>query len=96
MRVTTPTMTESGFIALCIQLAQATFSEVMPSKPDPKAPANSSRTSNKAHAEQSWISVLGGWFHRQQVKEREAYLAKSTDIFDLERRIRDLDRRPYY
>ena len=92
MRVTTPTMTEPGFIALCIQLAQATFSDVMPSKADPKTPAALPR----APKEPDWITALGNWFHRQEVKNREAYLAQSTDIFDLERRIRYLERRPYY
>jgi hypothetical protein len=38
--------------------------------------------------------MLSDWLYRQQVKEREAYLAQSTDIFELERRIRHLDRQP--
>ncbi len=92
MRVTTPTATEPGFIALCIQLAQATFSDVMPSTADAKAPADRPRAAN----EPVWMTKLGNWFHRQEVKNREAYLAQSTDIFDLERRIRYLERRPYY
>ena len=93
MRVTTPTATEPGFIALCIQLAQATFSDVMPSKADPKkAPAYRPQASQ----EPDWMTKLGNWFHRQEVKNREAYLAQSTDIFDLERRIRYLERRAYY
>ena len=83
MRVTTPAVTETGFIALCIQL---------PSKADPKAPADASR----APKEPDWITALGNWFHRQEVKNREAYLAQSTDVFDLERRIRYLERRAYY
>ncbi len=96
MRVTTPTATEPGFIALCIQLAQATFTEVMPASADPKKPADLSRTTARRPAEPGWITALGDWFHRQQVKEREAYLAQSADIFELERRIRYLERRPYY
>jgi hypothetical protein len=97
MRIMTPTATEPGFIALCIQLAQATFSEVMPSTADPKIPASLSRTNvERAYLEPRWVSALANWFHRQEVKEREAYLAKSADIFDLERRIRYLERRPYY
>jgi Protein of unknown function (DUF3563) len=92
MRVTTPAVNEPGFIALCIQLAQATFSEVMPSKADPKTPASPVR----APKERGWMTALGNWFHRQEVKNREAYLAQSTDVFDLERRIRYLERRAYY
>jgi hypothetical protein len=96
MRVTTPAVTEPGFIALCIQLAQATFSEVMPGKADARGSENSSRTTPKEAAKTDWMTALGNWFHRQEVKNREAYLAQSTDIFDLERRIRYLERRPYY
>jgi hypothetical protein len=32
------------------------------------------------------------WAWTQQMEERERYLAQSTDIFDLERRIRTLER----
>ncbi|HEY5309319.1 MAG TPA: DUF3563 family protein [Casimicrobiaceae bacterium] len=39
---------------------------------------------------------MSDWFYRQQVARREAYLADATDIFDLERRMRQYDLRPYY
>jgi len=103
MRATTHTITEPGFIAHCIQLAQATFSDVMPPRTDPKAQAigssariQSTTAANGADTEPRWLAAIGDWFYRQQVKEREAYLAQSTDIFDLERRIRQLERRPNY
>ena len=86
MSTANPTMTEPGFINLCIQMAQSTFSDVMPFR-TPHARTNKVR---------SWASALADWFYLQQVKEREAYLAKSTDIFDLERRIRQLERQPHY
>ncbi len=95
MRISTPTAAEPGFIALCIQLAQATFSDVMPSAPAPKAPAASSRTNGCTPTIRASLTRrLNDWFYRQQVDQREAYLAQSTDIFDLERRIRHLERRP--
>jgi len=84
MSTANPTMTETGFIDHCIQMAQSTFSDVMPFK------ATEARTKKVP----SWTSTLADLFYRQQVKEREAYLAQSTDIFDLERRIRQLDRQP--
>lgn len=97
MRISTPAAAEPGFIALCIQLAQATFSDVMPTAPDPKAPAASSRTNGCSPTSRpSLTRRLNDWFYRQQVDQREAYLAQSTDIFDLERRIRHLERRPCY
>ena len=84
MNTANPTITESGFINLCIQMAQSTFSDVMPSKPaDVRTNKVPSRT-----------SMLSDWLYRQQVKKREAYLAQSADIFELERRIRHLDRQP--
>jgi hypothetical protein len=39
-----------------------------------------------------WLDRLDAWFWRQEQKDREAYLAKSRDIFELERRIELLDR----
>ena len=84
MSTASPTITESGFINLCIQMAQSTFSDVMSSKP----------TLVRTKKVPSWTSMLSDWLYRQQVKEREAYLAQSTDIFELERRIGHLDRQP--
>jgi hypothetical protein len=42
------------------------------------------------------LDRLDRWFWRQRQKDRDAYLAGSTDIADVERRLRDLERRPYY
>jgi len=39
-----------------------------------------------------WLDRLDAWFWRQEQKDREAYLAESRDIFELERRIELLDR----
>ena len=98
MQTANPAMSEPGFIALCIEMAQSTFSDVMPSKPETKARAISSRTTanRTRQGRRSWLSAFSDWIYRQQMKEREAYLAKSVDIFDLERRIRQLDQQPYY
>jgi len=38
------------------------------------------------------LDRLEAWFWRQEQKEREAYLAQSRDIFELERRMEALDR----
>src|SRR5215471_18099378 len=40
----------------------------------------------------SWGERLDAWFARQRQREREAYLAEASDIFDLEERIRRLER----
>ncbi len=41
----------------------------------------------------SLLERLDHWFWVQQQREVEAYLAKATDVFDLEARIRALDRK---
>jgi hypothetical protein len=38
------------------------------------------------------LDRLDRWFWRQEQKAREAYLAGSRDVFDLERRIEAMDR----
>ena len=38
------------------------------------------------------LDRLDAWFWRQMQKEREAYLARATDVFDLERRIDAIER----
>ncbi|HEV2220011.1 MAG TPA: DUF3563 family protein [Casimicrobiaceae bacterium] len=40
----------------------------------------------------SLLDRLDAWHFRQAQREREAYLARSTDVFDLERRIRAIER----
>jgi hypothetical protein len=40
----------------------------------------------------SWLTRLDTWFWKQEMKRREAFLAQSADIFDLERRMRMLER----
>ena len=39
-----------------------------------------------------WLDRLDAWFWKQDMKRREAFLAQSTDIFDLEQRMRWLER----
>jgi len=42
----------------------------------------------------TWLDRLGQWFASQRQNDIEAYLAKSQDVFELEARIRDLERSP--
>ena len=43
-------------------------------------------------ARKSLLDRLDAWHFRQAQREREAYLARSKDVFDLERRMRAIDR----
>ncbi|HEX6138146.1 MAG TPA: DUF3563 family protein [Casimicrobiaceae bacterium] len=54
--------------------------------------ATARRASRPTVERMSWLDRLDGWFWRQERKAREAYLAQSRDVFDLERRIEALGR----
>lgn len=43
-----------------------------------------------------WLDRLDHWFWRQRQKDVEQYLASSHDRFELEARLRELDRARYY
>ena len=46
-----------------------------------------------------FLERLDHWFWAQQQRDLEAYLAKATDVYDLEARIRAIERNtsiPYY
>ena len=46
-----------------------------------------------------WLARLERWFSRQRQRNVEAYLIQASDIYDLERRMRALERgfiHPYY
>src|ERR1700686_3539143 len=55
-----------------------------PTAPDPVAPRR------------GLLARLDDWFWKREQREREAYLAASTDIYDLEARIRNLEREVLY
>lgn len=42
----------------------------------------------------SLFAALDRWFWQQRMRETEAWLAQSKDVFELEARLRDLERRP--
>jgi len=39
-----------------------------------------------------WLDVLDTWFWKQRQRARDAYLAQSQDVFEVERRMRELER----
>jgi hypothetical protein len=52
-----------------------------------------------ARAMRGWLDQFDRWLWAVRQREVEAYLAQATDVFDLEARIRALERdfpRPYY
>jgi hypothetical protein len=97
MRANVP-FPEHSFMASCVKLAQTTFFDTLPANSERQPSVESATTATVAvpPSSQRWINRLDNWFHAQAMKDREAYLAQSTDIFDLENRIRRLQSRPYY
>lgn len=102
MRVNPMPFPEHSFVGSCVRLAQATFFDTLPANAEhrrPSAPADLPAGKLAAVVPGGgprWITWLDNWFHAQGMKEREAYLAQSRDVFELENRIRHLERRPYY
>jgi hypothetical protein len=57
-------------------------------------PSRTTATSGKRapRERKGWLDRLDDWFSRQRQNAREAYLAQARDVFEVERRIRDLER----
>jgi len=90
---------EHSLIGTCIKLAQSTFYEALPSnvaRLSPTAPDPMPLAKHVPGMLQRLSNAFDNWTYRQRMKEREAYLAQAQDIFELEDRIRQLERRPYY
>ena len=91
---------DNSVIGQCLMLAHATFYDALPSNVQHKSPtapeALPAKRAPVTGALQRWMDALDTWANRQRVKQREAYLAQAQDIFDVERRMQDLARRPYY
>ena len=47
-------------------------------------------------AERGWLDRLEDWMARGRQRELDRYLARSVDIFDLERRLQSLTRDPHF
>ena len=91
---------EHTLVGHCIALAHATFYDALPSNVEHKPPIAPEKLPSKrigiGAAFQRFIEALDNWFYRQRLKDREAYLAQATDVYDVERRMRELERNPAY
>jgi hypothetical protein len=56
------------------------------------AATDESVTAHTPAAHRSFLDRLDTWFADQELKSREAFLAKAVDIVDLEQRLRWLER----
>ncbi len=99
MRATNFPYPDRGPVGTFVKLAQATFFDALPANAEhraPKAPAQPPTGMLPPPQRRRWLAALDHWFHRQRMKQRDAYLAESQNVYELEARIRRLERRPYY
>jgi len=83
MKTTTyPLEDHRGIAALCIELFHAAMS---PPVPKPAAPARPGA-----------FTRVGRWLANARQRDLERWLATSTDVFELESRLREAGRQPYF
>ena len=86
MRAADIPVDHEGALGLCRLLLRATESESkLPPQPSGKPPAGP-----------TLLERLDRWLARARQRDRERYLAQARDVFELEDRIRTLERLPYY
>jgi len=87
MRAADVPVDQEGALGLCRLLLRATESGEPGLRPQARG---------KAAAKPAFLERFDGWVARARQRDRERYLAQSRDVFELEARIRALERRPYY
>jgi porphobilinogen deaminase len=71
------------------RIGQILSPDIVPPAPGQGALAIQCRTD--AVGTRTWLDRLDDWLWNQELKSREAFLAQSTDIVDLEQRMRWLE-----
>lgn len=92
------TFPANSLLGQVLSLAHATFYDALPSNADHRpavAPATM-HPPKRANFVARSLTAIDDWFVRQHEKNREAYLAQAKDMVDLEHRMRELERQPYY
>jgi hypothetical protein len=95
MKSMSHTFPENSLVGTCLRLARSTFFDALPANAqqrEPIAPAEVTppKRAPRERPLQRAINLIDTWFYRQRMREREAYLAKAQDIFELEYRLRQL------
>jgi len=92
MRATDIPVDEEGALGLCRLLLRAASS---PEAIDAtSAPAGN--TAPPGPGKLTLFERFDRWITRMRQRDRERYLAQANDVFEVEARIRELERRPYY
>ena len=91
---------DAGSRAASLGQAEAAFYDALPAnvlQRAPVAPAHlAPKRAPQASALQRALAALDNWFYRQRLRSREAYLAQAQNVFELEARMRELERVPRY
>ena len=91
MRTNDPPLYDNSLTGILARLTHGILQDASErARQDSAAPA--SACANTVSKPRGWLDRLDTWFWKQEMKSREAFLAKSTDIFDLEQRMRRLER----
>jgi len=100
MRPNQLSMNDPAGLGLFPLIAKALMSPPSKSEAIERQDAVAKRTPAKApERRRGLLERLEHWFWTQQQRDMEAYLAKASDVYDLEARIREIDRNgfhPYY
>jgi Protein of unknown function (DUF3563) len=91
MRTNDPPLYDNSLTGILARLTHGILQDANErAQQDSAAP--SSACANTVARPRGWLDRLDTWFWKQEMKSREAFLAQSTDIFDLEQRMRRLER----
>jgi hypothetical protein len=80
-----PMEDDRGIIAVIVNLFHAAL---VPSAREASVPP--------AARKPTWFERFDRWASKSRQRDRERYLAGSNDVFELERRLRTLERQPYF
>ena len=91
MRTNDPPLYDNSLTGILARLTHGILRDASErAQEDSAAPA--SAFANTVSKPRGWLDHLDTWFWKQEMKSREAFLARSTDIFDLEQQMRRLER----
>src|SRR2546423_196220 len=90
MRTRDQSLYDNSLIGVMTRLTHDILFEADTQNHEPRTSDDSSGDDSRTPP--GWLDRLDTWFWKQEMKQREAFLAKSLDIFDLEQRMRCLER----
>jgi uncharacterized protein DUF3563 len=94
MRTNSPPLYDNSLTGILARLTHGILRDANHRAQEESARAASIANSvaNSVAKPRSLLDRLDTWFWKQEMKRQEAFLAQSTDIFDLEQRMRLLER----